>query len=86
MAKKIYTDEEARLRKNARQREYSKRTGYKHVSKEAKEKYQKKTYKNYTINLRLVEDCELIEIIENKKKEGYSASEVIKRLILENNA
>lgn len=27
MAKKIYTEEEARERKNARQREYAKRTG-----------------------------------------------------------
>ena len=28
MAKKVFTEEEARERKNARQREYSKKTGY----------------------------------------------------------
>ena len=36
MAKKVFTEEEARERKNARQREYSKKTGY-----AAQEKYKK---------------------------------------------
>ena len=38
MAKKVFTEEEARERKNARQREYSKKTGY-----AAQEKYKKET-------------------------------------------
>lgn len=39
MAKKIYTDEEVRERKNARQREYAKKTGYR-----SSHTYDKKTY------------------------------------------
>ena len=39
MAKKIYTEEEARERKNARQREYAKKTGFK-----SNNDYNKRTY------------------------------------------
>lgn len=44
MAKKIYTEEEARQRKNARQREYAKRTGFK-----SNNDYNKRTYTQIVI-------------------------------------
>lgn len=47
MAKRRFTEEEARERKNARQREYAKRTGYK-----ANNEYNKKTYSQITIRVK----------------------------------
>lgn len=76
MPKKLFTDEEARERKNARQREYAKQTGYK-----GNIEYNKRTYVQYALKLRKVEDSDIIDIIENEKSKGYGTSDAIKRLI-----
>ena len=47
MAQKKYTEEEARERKNARQREYAKRTGY-----DAQGKYNEKTYTQIVVSVK----------------------------------
>lgn len=47
MAKRRFTEEEARERKNARQREYAKRTGYK-----ANNDYNKRTYTQISIRVK----------------------------------
>ena len=47
MAKRRFTEEEARERKNARQREYAKRTGYK-----SNNEYNKKTYSQITVRIK----------------------------------
>ena len=47
MAKRKYTEEEARERKNARQREYAKKTGYK-----ASDDYSKRTYTRIVVLVR----------------------------------
>lgn len=76
MATKKFTDEEARERKNARQREYSKRTGFK-----ANTEYNKRTYEQYNLKLRKIEDAETIKLIEEEKSKGFTTSEAIKNLI-----
>ena len=75
MAKK-FTEEEARERKNARQREYAKRTGFK-----ASKEYNQKTYKSYNVNFRVDEDSDIIEHIESKKKQGLNTTEAFRSLI-----
>ena len=47
MAKRKYTEEEARERKNARQREYAKKTGYK-----ANNDYNKRTYSQIVVRVK----------------------------------
>lgn len=37
-----------------------------HTSNEVKLRYNKKTYKNYNVNLRVVEDSEIIKLIEDE--------------------
>lgn len=56
------TDEERRERKNARQREYAKRTGY-----AAQAKSQKKTQKMFGVKFSYATDGDLIEFLENMK-------------------
>lgn len=74
MAKKIYTEEEARERKNARQREYAKRTGYAANIKSAK-----KNVKRYVVNLSVNTEKDIIDELESKdNKMGF-----IKQLIRE---
>lgn len=74
MAQKKYTEEEARERKNARQREYEKRTGY-----AAKLKYTKEKTKRYVIEVIKSTESDIYEKMEKQdNKAGY-----IKALIRE---
>lgn len=67
MAKKIYTEEEARLRKNERQREYAKRTGY-----AASAKYNKERGKSVALRLFTPQDDDIINKLESVgNKAGY---------------
>ena len=67
MAKKIYTEEEARERKNARQREYAKRTGY-----EAQNKYLKEKSKRYVFRAMIATESDIIEKLDSiDNKSGY---------------
>lgn len=52
-----------------------------HTSSEVKARWNAKTYKQYSLNLRKVEDAATIEKIEAEKAKGYTTSEAIKRLI-----
>lgn len=64
---KKYTAKEARERKNARQREYAKRTG-----RAADNKYKKDNTKMYALRMFLNTDADIIEWLENKdNKTGY---------------
>lgn len=75
MAKKIYTEEEARERKNARQREYAKRTGY-----ASNIKSQKNNSKRYILQLTISTESDIIERLDiEKNNDGYST--YIKKLI-----
>lgn len=40
-----------------------------HTSTEVKERWKKKTYKRYSVNLRKVEDKELIDYVEEHKED-----------------
>ena len=74
MAKKVFTEEEARERKNARQREYAKRTGY-----EADMKYKKNNTKQIALRLNYNTDADILAKLESvENTQGY-----IKRLIRE---
>ena len=52
-----------------------------HTSNEVKMRYAKKTYKQYLLTLRKVEDKELIDKIEELKEQGIKTSEAIKLLM-----
>lgn len=52
-----------------------------HTSSEVKARYNAKTYQQYGLKLRKVEDAATIEKIEAEKAKGYTTSEAIKRLI-----
>lgn len=52
-----------------------------HTSSEVKVRYNKKTYQQYALKLRKVEDAATIEKIEAEKARGHSTSEAIKNLI-----
>ena len=52
-----------------------------HTSTAVKQRYNNKTYNQYSIKLRKVEDADLIALIEAEKAKGLSATETIKRLI-----
>ena len=52
-----------------------------HTSSAVKARYNKKTYKQYGLTLRKVEDAAIIEKIEAEKAKGFTTSEAIKRLI-----
>lgn len=51
------------------------------TSSEVKARWNAKTYKQYSLNLRKIEDAATIEKIEAEKSKGYTTSEAIKRLI-----
>ena len=52
-----------------------------HTSSAVKARYNKKTYQQYALTLRKVEDAATIEKIEAEKAKGFSTSEAIKNLI-----
>lgn len=54
------------------------------VSNEVYKRYTDKTYNQYMLKLRKVEDAELIAKIEALKASGLSATGAIKRLIQDN--
>lgn len=51
-----------------------------HTSSEVKKRYNDKTYQYYKINLRKDDDAELIQYIEEQKKNGVSPSETFRQL------
>ena len=51
------------------------------TSNAVKRRYNDKTYRRYTLQLRKVEDADLIAKIEALKAAGFSASGAIKKLI-----
>lgn len=75
MATKKFTEEEARERKNARQREYAKKTGY-----AADIKSKKKNTKRYVLQVTISTESDIIaKLDEEKNKQGYAT--YIKSLI-----
>lgn len=67
MPKKIYTEEEARERKNARQREYQKRTNYASVNR-----YHRERGKTISFKAFMPQDNDIIEWMEKQEnKAGY---------------
>ena len=54
------------------------------ASNAATRRYNRKTYKNYMLKLRKVEDAELIAKIEAVKASGLQTTEAIKKLINDN--
>ena len=52
-----------------------------HTSNEVKLRYNKKTYKNYNVNLRVVEDAEIIKLIEDEKAKGTNTTEAFRNLL-----
>lgn len=80
MATKKYTTEEARERKNARQREYAKRTGYK-----ASAKSMKKNVRRVVLNLSNNTDSDIIEWLESKENMMGYMKELIRDDIQRNN-
>lgn len=72
MPQKKYTAEEARERKNQRQREYSKNTHY-----ASSTKYEKSNVKRYVVKLVINTESDIIDRLEQEEnKSGY-----IKKLI-----
>ena len=51
------------------------------TSSEVKTRYNKKTYQQYMLSLRKVDDADIIEMIEAEKAKGFGTSEAIKNLI-----
>ena len=52
-----------------------------HTSNEVILRYQKKTYQQYALKLRKVEDADIIAMIDAVRAKGYQTSEAIKNLI-----
>ena len=59
--------------------EIQKRKTY--TSNEVKSRYNKKTYVQYAIKLRKIEDADIIALIEEEKQKGFGITEAIKNLI-----
>lgn len=59
--------------------EIKKRKTY--TSNEVKSRYNKKTYVQYAIKLRKIEDADIIALIEEEKQKGFGITEAIKNLI-----
>lgn len=59
MAKRVYTEEEARERKNARQREYSKATGY-----ASQKEYLKERGKNINFRVFTPQDDDILTFLD----------------------
>lgn len=51
------------------------------TSSAVKQRYNKKTYVQYAIKLRKIEDKEIIDLIENEKSKGFGITDAIKNLI-----
>lgn len=51
------------------------------TSTEVKARYNKKTYKRYSVNLRIEEDADLIELIEKEQSAGVSTTEAFRKLL-----
>lgn len=67
MPKKLFTEEEARERKNARQREYAKKTGF-----ASNTKYNKENTKRYTLSVMINTEQDIIDQLESvTNKNGY---------------
>ena len=75
MANKKFTEQELIERKNARQREYAKRTNYK-----ASRTYNEKTYRKFTMPLRLDMDEDLINFLEEYRINGKSTTEIFREV------
>ena len=69
------TEEERRQRKNEKQREYAKKTGFK-----SSREYNAKTYRKFTMPLRLDIDEDLINFVEEQKENGKSPTEVFREV------
>lgn len=52
-----------------------------HTSNEVKKRYNDKTYQQYALKLRKLEDADLIARIEAEKAKGFGTTEAIKRLL-----
>ena len=79
MAQKKFTEEEARQRKNARQREYEERT-----NRAAKVKYSKEKTRRYVIEVIKTSESDIYEKLEKQtSKAGYIKS-LIRKDISEN--
>ena len=76
MPKKKFTEEEARERKNERQRKYAKETGF-----AASKAYNAKTYKSYNVNFRRDDDSDIIDAIEDQRQLGINTSDVFRTFI-----
>lgn len=74
-SQKRFTEEETRERKNARQREYQKRT-----NNEAITRYYKEKTKSYVFSLRLDEDADIINYIEQKRMDNITVADAIREL------
>ena len=51
------------------------------TSSEVKKRYNDKTYRQYLVSFRVDQDAELIELIENLKKDGYSTTDAFRKII-----
>ena len=51
------------------------------TSTEVKARYNKKTYKRYSVNLRIEEDADLIELIEKEQSAGVSTTDAFRKLL-----
>lgn len=51
-----------------------------HTSNEVMLRYQKKTFKKYTINFRKIEDADIIEQLEQNRQNGIGPTETLRRL------
>lgn len=51
------------------------------TSTEVKARYNKKTYKRYSVNLRIEEDADLIELIEKEQSAGASTTEAFRNIL-----
>ena len=73
MAKRKYTEEEARERKNARQREYAKRTGYL-----ANAKYNKERGKSVAFRLFTPQDDDILNKLESVGNKAMYIKQLIR--------
>ena len=80
MATKKYTPEEARERKNARQREYSKKSGYK-----ANNQYNKDKTKSFVIRMMLSTESDIIDWLEKQPNKAGYIKQLIRDDIARNN-
>jgi len=51
------------------------------TSSEVKKRYNDKTYRQYLVSFRVDQDAELIDLIENLKKDGCSTSDAFRKII-----